>query len=359
MKKAFAKFDWPLFLAALVILILGLVMIDSTAENFLPQQLISAFLGLVFFVIFALLDYRIFLKMKVLLFLGCVAFLFSPFLFGTLTRGAFRWLQVGHFTLQPSELVKPFLVLCLAAFWVEKEKPTFKRFFLGAIWVLVPAFLVFFQPDLGSSLIVIGFWLGIVLAAGLAWHWLVGGGLFFLLFLPLIWRFLKDYQQQRILSFLNPQHDPLGASYNLIQATVAVGSGQFWGRGLGRGTQSHLQFLPERHTDFIFASLAEELGLVGSFFLIACFAFLLWRILVVAKKSSDNFGFLICVGIFSFLLGHFFFNVAINLGLLPVTGIPLPLVSYGGSNLLATMIGLGIVENIARQRKTIKTIEIR
>jgi len=351
MKRLFANFDWGLLISALVILVFGLVIMASIAADFLPQQLISAFLGLLFFFVFASLDYRIFLKISLLLFIGCLVFLLVPLFFGTITRGVLRWIQIGNFTLQPTELVKPSLIIFFAAFFSSKQQLNFKEISRGIFCLLLPVFLIFFQPDLGSSLVVIFFWLAIILAAGLSWRWLLAGGLLLLFFLPFSWHFLQDYQQQRISSFLNPAQDPLGASYNLIQAKVAVGSGQFWGRGLGRGTQSHLQFLPEHHTDFIFASFAEELGFVGSAILILLFAFLLWRILVIAQKTKDNFGFLISIGIFSFLFTQIFINIGINLGLLPVTGIPLPLVSYGGSSLIATMISLGIMENIASQAK--------
>ena len=225
--------------------------------------------------------------------------------------------------------------------------------------MLLPALLIFFQPDLGSSLVLLFSWLGILIGAGFDWRLAVLGGATLLSSPFLFWRFLQDYQQQRILSFLNPTSDPLGAGYNLIQATVAVGSGQFLGRGLGRGTQSHLRFLPERHTDFIFASLAEELGFLGSAVLIFALVVLLWRILVIAQKSRDQFGFLISLGIFSLIFTQTFINIGINLGILPITGITLPLVSYGGSSLLAISICLGIIQNINQHAKKTPIIEIR
>lgn len=358
MKKIFSNFDWLLLTVILVILIFGSVTISSVAPSFLSQHLIYILLALIFFLIFSQIDYRLYLRFSPLLFGLSLVFLLLPLIFGRITRGTLRWIQISSLTIQPSELVKPFLVLCFAFFFCSR-KAEIKELLIGLLLLFLPVFLIFSQPDFGSTLVVISSWLGVVLAAGVVWQVLVLGG-FFLFFLPpLIWRFLKDYQRQRILSFFNPFSDPLGAGYNLIQAKIAVGSGQFLGRGLGKGTQAHLQFLPERHTDFIFASLAEELGFLGSAFLILAFGVLVWRILAIGQKSNDDFGFLFCAGCFGLLFSQIFINIAINLGLLPVTGIPLPLVSYGGSSLLATMVCLGIVQNIARRKGRPETIEIR
>ena len=358
MKKIFSNFDWPLLMATLVILIFGSAIVASVLPSFLSQHLSHVLLALIFFLIFSQIDYRVYLKVAPLLFGFSLVFLLLPLIFGRITRGTLRWIQIGSLTIQPSELVKPFLVLYFSSFFYSGKVKT-KQMLTGLLLLSLPVFLIFSQPDFGSTLVVISSWLGIFLASGVSWHLLLASSLFLFLSPPLIWRFLEDYQRQRILSFLDPFGDPLGAGYNLIQAKIAVGSGQLFGRGLGRGTQSHLQFLPERHTDFIFASLAEELGFLGSTFLILAFGILAWRILAIGQKSKDNFGFLFCFGCFSLLFSQIFINIAINLGLLPVTGIPLPLVSYGGSSLLATMIFLGIVQNIARQKGRQKAIEIR
>jgi len=358
MKKIFSNFDWPLLIATLVISIFGSVMVASVASSFLTQHLTHLFLALIFFFIFSQLDYRVYIKISPLLFGLSLIFLLLPLVFGEITRGTLRWVQIGSLTIQPSELVKPFLILFFSYFFCS-PKVKGKKMVIGFLFLLIPVFLIFSQPDFGSTLVMIFSWVGIVLAAGITWHFLLLGGILFLFLPPLVWRFLKNYQRLRILSFFNPLKDPLGTSYNLIQAKITVGSGQFFGRGLGKGTQSHLKFLPERHTDFIFASLAEELGFLGAVFLILAFGFLLWRILAISQKSKDNFGFLFCVGCFGLLFSQIFINIAINLGLLPVTGIPLPLVSYGGSSVLATMICLGIVQNIAKQKGREKIIEIR
>jgi rod shape determining protein RodA len=225
--------------------------------------------------------------------------------------------------------------------------------------LLLPALLVFLQPDLGSSLVLVFSWLGIVFASGVSWVYLG-----FLLVplagsLPLVWHFLKDYQRQRLLSFLSPSGDPLGAGYHLVQSMVAVGAGRFLGRGFGQGTQSHLRFLPEGQTDFIFASFAEEMGFLGSLILVFCFLLLLWRVLVVALEARNRFGYLVCLGAFSLLFFQTVVNMGMNLGLLPITGVTLPLVSYGGSSLLATFIFLGLVESVARFGRKREVVEIK
>ena len=264
-----------------------------------------------------------------------------------------RWIRIGSFTVQPSELVKPFLIAFFSSFFAGEEKIGLKKVLGGFFLLLIPAILIFIQPDLGSSLVVAISILGVLFAAGLPLKIFLGIGGTILVFLPLAWKFLlKDYQRDRVLSFLNPHSDPLGRGYNLIQSTVAVGAGKFFGRGLGRGTQSGLQFLPERHTDFMFASFAENFGFLGVLIFLGVFVVLLWRILRIASQTNDNFGFLFACGVFCLIFTQGFINIGMNLGLLPVTGIPLPLLSYGGSSFLATMMMLGILENICYNNKT-------
>ena len=348
MKKLFS-FDWVLVLAVLVLLIFGLAMIGSTAPELFRHQLLFSFFGLILFFLFGRIDYHFYEKLSLWFFIGSLFFLMTPFLFGTVARGSLRWVQIGSLGFQPSELVKPFLIIFIAS-----RQTFFQGAFLG-----LPILLIFLQPDLGGALVMFLAWLGVIFATGISWRFFVLGFAALILFFPLGWGILEDYQQQRIYSFLNPSSDPLGAGYNLIQAKVGVGSGQFLGRGWGRGTQSHLEFLPERHTDFIFASLAEELGFLGAAVLIFVFALLLWRILKAAQEAPDFFGRLIALGIFTILTVQILINIGMNLGMIPITGLTLPLISYGGSSLVATMISLGIVVNIAVIGHTRQTIEIR
>lgn len=352
MRKKLPGFDWALFIAVFAVSVFGIIIVSNLTQGLLVQQLINFFLGLAFFFILSRIDYRIYERFAPFIYAACLLFLLAPLVFGTLTRGAYRWIQIGPFPIQPSEIVKPFLVIFFAYYFSSKERFSGKEVLIGCLLAIVPIFLIFIQPDLGSSVVVALSWIGIVTGSGISLTLLVAGGVSFSLLAPLAWKFLLlDYQKQRVFTFLNPLNDPLGAGYNLIQATVAVGSGKLFGRGFGRGTQSHLRFLPERHTDFVFASMAEELGFIFSGLLIIGFVILLWRILVASQKTKDTFGGLICLGVFSLIFSQVFINISMNLGLLPITGITLPLVSYGGSSFVSTMIGLGIVESISRLKK--------
>lgn len=351
------NFDFLILLAVVVVASLGLTILWSVAPALLSQQFIFLILGFILFFSFSRIDFRLFAHFKWFFYLFPCFLLLLTFFFGSWTRGAVRWIEIGPLRLQPSELAKPFLIVFFASFL--SSGLSFKRVLVSFFLLLIPLFLVFKQPDLGNTLILLAFFTTIVIMGGLRpifiWlgTFLVGG------LTPFFWYFLKDYQKERLISFLNPYHDPLGAGYNLFQAMIAVGSGQIIGRGLGRGTQSHLQFLPEHHTDFIFASLAEELGFVGSFILLFAYGLLLWRILKTAERIQDPFGVLICGGVFGMLLTQIFINIGMNIGLLPITGITLPLVSYGGSSLISTLLSLGLVESVAREIKRKETLEIR
>lgn len=339
-------------LSIFVLSVLGLVIVSSLMPNLFWQQIAYLGLGWLIFVIFSRIDYRIFEKLAWIIYVGSLIFLITPFVFGTITRGALRWIEIGPFRLQPSEIIKPFLIVFFAFYLSAEGKPKLKRIIGSLLFLGGPLVLVFIQPDLGSSILIFLAWLGILFESGVNLGIILGGIISGLISLPLVWKFfLKDYQRQRIFSFIKPWSDPLGAGYHLIQARVAVGAGQLLGRGLGQGTQSHLRFLPERQTDFIFASLAEDLGFLGVSLLIFCYGFLLFRILKTAQLIQDRFGALICIGVFNLLFFQVFINLGMCLGLMPITGVTLPLVSYGGSSFLSTMTALGIVANIASLKK--------
>lgn len=359
MVRFFRHFDWLILFLALLIAFLGLVILRSTSPSLFVHQLIWLFLGLFLFFIFSQIDYQNYRRFAWFFYFSSVFFLLVTLVFGQVIRGSARWLEIGGFGLQPSEVVKPFLILFFAVFFALEEEISLRKILNGFLLLLPPFLMIFFQPDLGSSLLVLFFWLGIVFAKGMKGKWLAVFLGFLLLILPLFWFFLKEYQKQRLFSFLNPHLDPLGSGFNVIQSMIAVGSGQFFGRGLGRGTQSHLMFLPERHTDFIFASLTEELGFIGGFLLLALFFILLWRILSLAWNSRDQLSFLIYIGSFTLLFTQIFINLGMNLGLLPVTGITLPLVSYGGSSFISIMIILGIIVGIGKNKEDKQTVEIR
>ncbi len=358
-KKQFLGLDWPLTFYLLLLMAIGLIAVSSLARDLFFQQLFHILAALALFFLFSRVDYHLYERFKWWIYVGAVLFLLSTFIFGAVTRGSIRWIRIFGLTLQPSELIKPLMAVFFASLFLSFKKLSLTNLAKAGGLILIPVLLVFLQPDLGSSLVVLFSWVGIALAAGVSMKLVLAALVILIAGLPLGWKLLQPYQQQRIFSFLNPMADPLGAGYNLIQSVVAVGAGQLFGRGLGKGTQAQLMFLPERHSDFVFASIAEEFGFLGSLILILLIGFLLWRILEIARSSPDKLGFLIAIGIFSFLVTQALINIGMNLGMLPITGITLPLISYGGSSLVATLISLGIVINISQQRKRQSVIEIK
>lgn len=346
-----SRLDIYLLLAAFLLLILGILVIWSTNPVLAHKQARIALFGGGLFILGAALDYRYIRRAAPFIFFLTLASLLTTLFFGHYIRGASRWLNIGPISFQPSELSKLGIILGLSWLFSWQRISLTPKFFLGLLAPLVYVGLVVFQPDLGTAAILIFIWTGIAFMAGVPIRYLL-----FLLFLaisslPLGWHLLAPYQRQRIYAFLNPQADPLGSGYNVLQAIIAVGSGQIFGRGLGRGPQSQLRFLPERSTDFIFASFAEEWGLLGVAILLSLFFILLFRIFRVASKARDGFGALLCVGIFFMLLSQIFINIGMNLGMMPVTGLPLPLISAGGSSLVVTLLSLGLVESVALRRE--------
>ena len=352
------KIDWLLFIPLFLLLILGLTILKSTAPDQVTQQAVIMLAALFISGLIAFTNYQSLSGFSWYLYLLAFLLLIATFIIGQTTRGAVRWIPLGPLKLQTSEIVKPLLIVFFARLASQRDLSELKNIFIAGILFLLPAVLIFRQPDLGSTLVVSALWLGIVFAAGLKLRYLLVGLLTLTLLLPFGWATLKGYQQTRLVTFINPLSDPLESGYNLLQSIIAVGSGQLLGRGLGQGTQSQLKFLPERHTDFIFASLAEELGFLGASLLIGLFAVLLWRILIAARRAPDKFGSFICIGVFSMLAFQIFINIGMNIGLVPITGITLPLISSGGSSLLSTLISLGLVASVSLRRRHIQAFEI-
>lgn len=305
--------------------------------------------GMGLFILFANIDYRVYGSLWKQLYILSLILLGITLFVGFESRGATRWISVMGFRLQFSEILKPFLLASLAVFLENRPvgRSDLRHFAKALLLALIPTLLIFKQPDLGSAIVYFASFTAMVFASGISLAYVAAIGIVGLVFLPLVWHFLAGYQQNRILSFFNPGLDPLGTSYNAIQATIAVGSGMFFGWGLGRGTQSQLLFLPEHHTDFVFASLAEEMGFFGAIILLVIYFVLIWRALKISSLATDKLAKILAAGIAVMLLSQVFINVGMNLGIMPVTGITLPLVSYGGSSVLATMISLGILQNIA------------
>lgn len=339
--------NWPIILSSLSLLSFGILVIYSSSPELAIQQSIFAFVGIAVFLFISQIELYSIRNLINPLYILIIILLVVVFILGIETRGSLRWIPLGIFNIQPSEFAKPVLILTLAKFW-SGRLPNWQNILKSILWSLPFLILVFRQPDLGSTLTIGAIWLGMLFASEISFKKTVLIGLISLFIIPLSWMFLHDYQRDRITSFLDPGGDPLGRGYNVIQSTIAVGSGELIGRGLGRGTQSRLQFLPEFRTDFIFASIAEEMGFIGSLIIISIYLYLLIYSLKVIQKGVSHFNFLIIIGVVSMLLFQIFVNIGMNMGLLPITGITLPLLSYGGSSLIATLICLALVASIVR-----------
>jgi len=290
------------------------------------------------------------------LFLIGILMLVAVLLFGEVGKGAQRWLDLGLFRFQPSELVKV-TVPMMVAWYVGQNPlpPSWKRLLVASILVFLPAILIAKQPDLGTSLLVASAGVFVLFLAGVSWR-LVGSLIALAGALtPLIWYLMRPYQRQRVLTFLNPESDPLGTGYHIIQSKIAIGSGGLYGKGWLNGTQSHLEFLPERSTDFIFAVLAEEFGLIGVLLLLALYLFIILRGLYIATQAQDTYSRLLAGSLTLVFFVYLFVNTGMVTGILPVVGVPLPLVSYGGTSLVTIMAGFGILMSVHTHRKLLPT----
>jgi rod shape determining protein RodA len=348
------RFDWPLAAASGLLLIIGLAMLASstlgTDQPYLKSQLLFAAVSLVAAAAILILGYSWLLRWApvwyggVLLLLGIVA------LAGHITRGAASWLTLGPFTLQPSELAKLALILMIA-WMVEyawRQQWSAWRMFVAISGLALPCLaLVAWQPDMGTAAVLAVGWLTAVWLSPVDKRILLALTLAVMLIGGLSWTVMKPYQRARITTFLNPSASPLGSGYNVLQSQIAVGSGGWLGRGWGRGTQSHLNFLPEHHTDFIFASLSEEFGFAGAMLVVLLFGVVVWRGVTIAWRAADRPVVILVSCITLIIIFQAGVNMAMNVGLAPVTGIPLPLVSYGGSSLLTTIMCLAVLESVA------------
>ncbi len=358
----FKKLDWILVGAVLVLCVIGLLTLYSInygkpTITFFNKQVIFVLFGIFVMFVFRFIDFSILKNYRpflLLIYLGGIALLAATLFFGKITRGTTSWLSFGGLNFEPVELIKLIVILVLAKYFSLRHVEMYRsrHVIVSGLYVFLPLLLVLLQPDLGSALILCAIWLGIVLLTGIKWRHLalVIAGLFFVFIVA--WFFaLKPYQKDRIFTFVNPQRDPFGSSYNLIQSKIAIGSGGLFGRGLGQGIQGRLDFLPEKHSDFIFAAFAEETGFLGVIFLLAIYGLIFFRLIKISLQSTNNFSRLVCAGICLMIFSQVFINIGATLGLVPITGITLPFVSYGGSNLLINFMALGIVQSIAARNR--------
>lgn len=351
------RFDWGLFLATILLLAFGLAAIGSLSINKANasyttffRQLSFAGAGLIGLMAMSLIHYRFFRSTAWLWYGLGLVLLIGVLAFGTTIRGTRGWFSFFDQTFQPVELVKFFLILALGKFFADRfdEHRPWRSLPLSGLVLAPVVALVFLEPDLGSVLVLLSVWVGMLLLARLPARVILVCFAIAILLAGAAWfTVLKDFQRERILTFFHPSRDPLGIGYNLRQARVAVGAGQFFGRGLGLGTQSQLNFLPVQETDFIFAVIAEELGFFGSMIVFALYSFFFYRLFRILRSTSDDFAAFAIAGIISLLLFQTVVNIGMNIGMLPVAGLPLPLMSYGGSSLIATLLMIGFIENIA------------
>lgn len=348
--RVISGINWPITICSILLLSVGILVIYSSSKELAIQQLIFAFLGFLIYLLVSQFDYRSIKNLIFPFYTGVILLLVLVLILGVEVRGVLRWIPLGLINIQPSEFAKPALTVCLAQFWL-KNYPTWGNILKSLMWTAPLVILVFQQPDLGSTLTIMAIWLGMLLGAGATFRKMAVIALLIVFVAPLSFLSLQDYQKQRVIGFLSPDSDPLGRGYNLIQSQIAVGSGQIIGQGLGRGTQSRLQFLPEFRTDFIFASIAEEMGFVGTVAILSIYFFLLVYALKIAQSAFDRFGFLITFGVVSEISFQTFVNIGMNIGIVPITGITLPLISYGGSSILTTLLSLGLVASVAKFRR--------
>lgn len=352
------KLDWVLIAVIVFLLSVGLLVLYSLSAsggvNYFLKQLIFALLGLVVMFFVATFDYRYVQKYSTTLYFGTILALFLVLLFGTTVNGTAGWLSFGIFQVQPVEVAKVTLIIFLASFISKKksELGEWARVIASLVLTAVLILLVLRQPDLGSSLVLAVIWTGMILASGLRIRHLVVLSVIGIALVSGSWFVLADYQKARIDTFLHPENDPQGSGYNVLQAMVAVGSGGVSGKGLGYGSQSQLSFLPEKHTDFIFAVVAEELGLGGALFVIGLYGVLLYRIRRIGMLAQDNFGYLLSLGVMIMIFFQVMINIGMNTGLLPVTGLPAPLLSYGGSSLLSVFLSFGLLLSVYQRKRS-------
>lgn len=349
--------DYILLMTVVVICFYGLLALYSstrmsTAEGdsyfFVKRQILWMAIGFSFLMITLFIDYHQVEKYSTFVYLVAIVLLAMVIFSGSTTYGARRWLPIGPFEFQPSEFAKIALIIFLADF-LNKNREKLDYFF----YFLVPfaytgllILLVFKQPDLGTSLVYLAILIIMLFVVGVKIKFLSAIFLTSILSVPMLWFFLKEYQKRRIILFLNPNIDPLGGGYNVIQSRIAIGSGGLFGKGLFAGLQSQLHFLPAQHTDFIFSVVGEELGFMGTIFLLGLYAIILWRGIKIAKEAKDLLGTLLATGAVAFLLFHILVNIGMAMGILPATGLPLPFLSYGGTFMISNLVVIGILLNV-------------
>ena len=359
----FRRFDAILLAATSLLIILGLIVLYSSGLKTGPtlnqldtsKQIIYVGVGVLVFWVISRTDYNVLRNYSSIIYIVMVGFLLIVEVFGATRLGATRWINLGFFQFQPSEFAKLALIIVLAKFFSDnyEKSGSIKYLLLSLLYLAPPLLLVLAQPDLGTALVLLMVWLAMALTTKLKMrYFLILLGIV-IISLPIVYPRLAPYQKQRIATFLNPTANPETTGYNVNQAIIAVGSGGIFGQGLSSGSQSQGNFLPSQHTDFIFAVLSEKLGFLGGFVCVLLYCVIIFRAIWIAKNSTDRFGTLLAIGIATMFAFHAVVNIGMNIGLLPVTGIPLPFISAGGTSMIISLISIAILESIYGRRRSI------
>jgi rod shape determining protein RodA len=349
-------YDGPLLIGLLLLMTVGVLTIYSAGGEdlgLIQRQVTRLGLALGVMFVLAQVPILVYQKMAVFFYVAGVLTLVAVLVVGIQSKGAQRWLDLGAFRFQPSEIMK-LAVPMMVAWYISRFNlpPKIQHIVFGFVLVAIPTLLIARQPDLGTSLLIASSGIFALFLAGMSWRFIGGVAVLTSAFAPIMWIFLmKDYQKQRVLTFLNPESDPLGSGYHIIQSQIAIGSGGFQGKGWLQGTQSQLEFLPERHTDFIFAVFSEEFGLLGVMGLLAIYAFIVMRGMLIAVRAQEAFSKILAGSITLTFFVYVFVNMGMVSGILPVVGVPLPLVSYGGTSMVTLLAGFGILMSISTQKR--------
>jgi rod shape determining protein RodA len=353
--KLLGTVDWLMVGSILALLVFSIAVLFgfnlAGQANIAWAQIVHAGIGLALMILLIFVDYRTWQGLGWWLLLLGIILLVSVLIWGNEVYGAQRWIDFDFFQFQPSEIVKIIFIIILARFLADRKVYTIKRLIYLLAILLTPSLLILAQPDLGTASVYLVIFFGILLVSKISRYFWLAIVMIGLIALPLVWFNLRDYQKERVRTFLYPSESSSASVYNITQSKIAIGSGGLWGRGLGQGTQSQLKFLPLAYSDFIFAGIAEGAGLLGSSFLILLEMVIVWRCIKTARLSQDEFGSYFSVGMASLFLYQIFINIGGNLGLMPITGLPLPLVSFGGTGLISYLIGLGIVQSVYLRHK--------
>ena len=348
--------DWIMLLAIVILSMIGFMVYYSLSiveGGMWPivRQILLLLVGLLLFFWLSSYDYRNFKSVGWYLYILLILLLLVVLVAGKVEYGARRWLDLSVFSFQPAELGKCLFIFVMAKYFSEQGDGSGGKVLLNSLLLLVPVIiLIALQPDLGTALVFVVIWVGMLFSSNVSRKYIWGLVISFFASLPVIWLLLRDYQKERILTFIDPNRDPYGSGYNVLQSQIAIGSGGWWGLGLGKGWQSQLHFLPVAYSDFAFSVLAEEFGFIGSVLVLFLWGTIIWKIWKIAFNSVDQYGYFVLVGIGSMLVFQIFVNMAMNLGLVPVTGIPLPLISSGGTSIISVFVLLGVVFSVKQKK---------